>query len=175
MGNVINLVWTLPRPRRDHYKGGFPLHFERKLIRTLNLKPDARILHQFGGMGEYGLRVDINQDVHPDVLASADFLPFRDNTFDLVISDPPFDEEKARKIWGTALPPFRKYTAEAIRVTKPNGYICLYHWAVMPRLPFTRLVMRIVVLMRPFTRPRVATILQKDEIFSRESLKGKGD
>ena len=27
--------WVLPRPRKDYYVGGFPLHFEKKLWRLL--------------------------------------------------------------------------------------------------------------------------------------------
>lgn len=25
-------IWVLPRPRKNKYKGGFPLHFEKKVV-----------------------------------------------------------------------------------------------------------------------------------------------
>lgn len=162
MGNVTNLTWVLPRPRTEHYPGGFPLYFERKLIQFLMLGPGSRILHPFGGRAEYGVRVDLDPSVCPDVVGNAESLPFRDGSFDLVICDPPYTEELAKKIYHCSGPRFGRWTKEAIRVCKELGFICLYHWVMMPRLSGTALRVRIVILQRTWGRPRVATILQKN-------------
>lgn len=121
MGNVSNLVWVLPRPRADHYPGGFPLNFERKLISFFPMGPGARILHPFGGMAEFGLRLDLDPSVKPDIIANAENLPFPDNVFDLVICDPPYTAALARKIYNSPGPKFKKWTAEATRVCKEFG------------------------------------------------------
>lgn len=162
MGNVSNLVWVLPRPRKDHYPGGFPLYFEGRLIKFLMLMPGSRVLHPFGGMAEYGIRCDLDPSVHPDVIADAHNLPFCDNVFDLVICDPPYTSKLADKIYNSPAPKFKTWSLEAIRVTKEFGFICLYHWLMMPRLPGTALKSRIIILQRTWGRPRVATILQKN-------------
>lgn len=162
MGNVTNLVWVLPRPRKDHYPGGFPLYFERKLITLLQLQNGAKVLHPFGGKAEYGIRVDVDPSTNPDILGNAENLPFQDNTFDLVICDPPYTEDLAKKIYRCPGPKFHKWTREAVRVCKEFGIICLYHWVMLPRLSGTALRLRIVILQRTWGRPRVATILQKN-------------
>jgi len=162
MKNVTYYVWCLPRPKSNKYRGGFPLHFEKKLLEFLGLDPkNALILHQFGGAGEYGLRVDLKREARPHIVADAHHLPFPDNTFDLVICDPPYSDELAESLYETPPLKFNRWTEEAVRVCKVYGIICLYHMLIMPRLKGTRLVSRIVVLGKVFSRPRVATILQK--------------
>jgi hypothetical protein len=43
---IETLTWILPRPRTNpSYKGGFPRHFEVKLMRLYNM-PDL-VLHPF--------------------------------------------------------------------------------------------------------------------------------
>lgn len=162
MGNVTNLTWVLPRPRGDHYPGGFPLYFEGKLIRLLQLQNGAKILHPFGGMAEYGIRVDVDPSINPDIVANAESLPFNDKTFDLVVCDPPYTADLAKKLYKCPGPKFYKWTREAVRVCKEFGFICLYHWVMLPRLSGTALRCRIVILQRTWGRPRVATILQKN-------------
>lgn len=162
---VSNIVWVLPRPRADHYPGRFPLYFERKLIQLLNIQANGRILHPFGGKAEYGIRVDLDPSVMPDIVGNAELLPFGDNTFDLVVCDPPYTGELAKSIYNNPGPKFGKYTSEAVRVCREYGYICLYHWYMMPRLKGTALRCRIIILQRTWGRPRVATILQKNTAF----------
>lgn len=165
MGNVSNLVWVLPRPRKDHYPGGFPLYFERKLISFLMLQPGSKILHPFGGRAEYGIRIDLEPKTQPDILANAEALPFQDNSFDLVICDPPYTEALAKKIYNCPGPKFGKWSSEAVRVCKEFGFICLYHWLMMPRLKGTALRTRVIILQRTWGRTRVATILQKNTAY----------
>jgi len=162
MGNVSNITWVLPRPRKDHYPGGFPQHFESMLFRLLQIQPGSKILHPFGGMAEYGIRIDLKSEVRPDVIANAESLPFRDNTFDLVICDPPYNGELSKTLYDGPAPRITRYGPEAVRVTKEFGFICLYHWYMMPRLKGTALRTRVIILQRTWGRPRVATICQKN-------------
>lgn len=156
-------TWVLPRPRKNKYKGGFPLHFEKRLIRKLGMDElhKFKILHPFGGMAEYGVRCDLNQDVKPDRIADAHNLPFKDNSFELVIVDPPYDAEQSKKLYGTPKPEYKRYIAEAVRVCKVGGYVAMYHWVWTPRPEGTKCHARIVVLTRVWHRPRVCFIYQK--------------
>ena len=47
---IPTLSWTLPRPPRSKYKGGFPRFFEQNLQQYLG-HPE-RVLHPFGGRAE---------------------------------------------------------------------------------------------------------------------------
>lgn len=155
-----NYVWILPRPRKHRYPGGFPLHFEIKLIRYLN--PSELVLHPFGGMAEYGIRVDINQDVNPDILADAHHLPFKDDVFDLIICDPPYNKDYASKLYKTKRPSYKRYIAEAVRICKPKGFVVSYHWALTPRPPGTAYHSRIFIAGRVWHRPRISCVFQKE-------------
>ena len=103
--SIPNYAWVLPRPRRDDYKGSWPLHFEIKLLRLLGIDPKAhKILHPFGGKAEYGVRVDQNPEVNPDYLGDAHNLDmFQDNTFDIVICDPPYNDDLSKSLYGAGL------------------------------------------------------------------------
>jgi hypothetical protein len=154
-------TWVLPRPRKNKYKGGFPLHFERRLWKLLGEPP--KVIHPFGGMAEIGERVDINPEVDPDHVGDAHDLHFiRDNTYDCVILDPPYDDEQAARLYKTPELHYQKYVSEAVRICKPGGYVCIYHWVMTPRPAGTRLVRRIVILTRVWHKPRVCCVYQKE-------------
>lgn len=157
---VENLVWILPRPRRDKFRGGFPLHFEKKLLRLYG-SPKI-VLHPFGGKAEYGWRIDVNPDVEPDIVADAHQLPIRDNSIDMIILDPPYSEEYSKEIFGTGKVRYWTYIREAVRVCKPGGYIAMYH-LYEPGLPKgVRWSRRIFVGTRKWHKPRVCCVWQKE-------------
>jgi hypothetical protein len=153
-------TWVLPRPRKDAYVGSFPLHFEKKLHRLLG-EPE-KVLHPFGGLAEIGDWVDLNETTAPTWVGDGhDMHWLPDSCYDLVILDPPYDDEMAAELYGT--PPLRYgvYTREAVRVCKPGGHVAIYHWVMTPRPEGTRLVQRVIVLTRTWHRPRVCMVYQK--------------
>jgi SAM-dependent methyltransferase len=156
---IPTLVWTLPRPAKSRYKGAFPLYFEANLIQLLGFP--ERILHPFGGMAEIGTRVDLNETVEPDVVADAHDLPFEDASFDLVVLDPPYSDEEALELYST--PKLRPgvYIAEAVRVLREGGWLVLYSDREPRRPPRCNHTVRIVVVLRPGHRPRIAGVFQK--------------
>ena len=172
---IETIAWVLPRPRKKQYiKGSFPLHFERRLLELLGFEPGTlgqmeffdrsmrtRILHQFGGMAEFGLRMDVNESLEPDLIADAHALPFPDNTFDLVIVDPPYSDDLSKKIYGTGKLKYYTYVNEAVRVCKPGGFITLYHVVMLPRPKGTKYHKRIFLGIRIWHRLRCASIFQK--------------
>ncbi len=162
---IKSLAWVLPRPNKSKYVGSFPLHFEKKLLRELNIDPNkAKILHPFGGKAEYGIRCDINPEVCPDYVCDAHNLPFEDNTFDLVVLDPPYNDNYAERLYDTkkfGKLKFKKYTSEAVRVCKENGYVIMYHYLACPRIENTILIERIFMETRVWHKLRCIHIHQK--------------
>jgi SAM-dependent methyltransferase len=156
---IATLTWTLPRPPRSRYPGAFPLYFEENLVRLLGY-PEA-ILHPFGGRAETGTRVDIRPEVEPDRVADAHDLPFADDEFDCVVLDPPYSDEEAQTLYGT--PPLRPavYVAEAVRVLKPGGWLCVYSDREPRRPARCSHTLRIIVVLRPGHSPRTCMVFQK--------------
>lgn len=157
---ISTITWTLPRPPKSKYKGGFPLYFEDNLVRLLGY-PD-RILHPFGGRAEIGTRCDLNAELEPDHVADAHHLPFSDNTFDLVVLDPPYSDDEALTLYGvtTKLRP-AAYTREAVRVLREGGWLVVYTDREPARPPRCNHALRIVVVLRPHHRARIAGVFQK--------------
>jgi hypothetical protein len=65
----------------------FPRRVRRFLMERYQGK---RVLHLFGGRADFGVRIDIDPIVRPDVVADAWLPPFRANSFDVVVLDPPY-------------------------------------------------------------------------------------
>ena len=166
---IENIVWILPRPKPDHYRGGFPLWFEEKLLKLFNYdykNEDLKnkVVHLFAGMTKFGYRIDINPEVNPDLVADCHKLPDElANKFELTICDPPYNENYSDKLYGTKKPVYSKYISEAVRITKPGGYICSYHYMITPRPNGTHFYKRIFIGTRVWHRPRVCCIFQKEE------------
>lgn len=156
---ISTIVWTLPRPARSKYKGAFPLYFEENLVKLLGFP--ERILHPFGGMAEIGERCDLNPTVKPDYVADAHALPFEDGIFDLVVLDPPYSDEEARELYATPKLRPAVYIAEAVRVLREGGWLVLYGDREPRRPPRCNHAMRIMVVLRPSHRPRIAGVFQK--------------
>lgn len=157
---ISTVAWTLPRPPRSLYRGGFPLHFEQNLVQLLGYP--ERILHPFGGRAEIGIRVDLDPLLEPDVLADAHELPFDDGSFDLVVLDPPYSDGEALELYGTTVKLRPKtYIAEAVRVCREGGWIAVYGDREPTRPPRCNHTLRIVVVLRPAHRPRICMVFQK--------------
>lgn len=156
---LSTIVWTLPRPPKSKYKGGFPLHFEQNLMQILGY-PEL-VLQPFGGRAEIGLRVDINPEVEPDLVADAHDLPLPDEFFDCVILDPPYSDQEALDLYQT--PPLKpgKFTNEAVRVLKPGGWLCVYTDREPRRPPRCNHTLRIIVVLRPGHSTRTCMVFQK--------------
>lgn len=152
-------TWVLPRPRKPYYPGSFPLFFEIKLIRMLG--NPKRIFHSFGGHSEYGLRIDLNRDVIPDVLADAHHTPFMSDWFDLVICDPPYNDKLSEEMYDAPTIHYKKYISEAVRICKSKGFIASYHWIWTTKPKGTEYYKILVILPGQWHRPRICCVFQK--------------
>lgn len=165
---IENIVWILPRPKRDHYKGGFPLWFEEKLLKLYgyDYHEDVkdRVVQLFAGMTQYGYRVDVSPEVKPDYIGDAHDLPASwTDRWELAICDPPYNEEYSKTLYGTSKPRYKQYIAEAVRIVKPGGYIASYHYVITPRPQGTTFHRRIFVGGRVWHKLRVCCMFQKSE------------
>jgi SAM-dependent methyltransferase len=125
-------VWYCGAFYKSKLYGDYPSNF---LKRALSLFPSVnpeRILHCPSGSlnsDTPGVTVDLIRDAQrcPQIVASADNLPFEDNSFDLVLSDPPYSAEHCRK-YGTPNYPLKKSFNEFRRILSPKGYLGLLHF-----------------------------------------------
>lgn len=109
---------------RSRLYGEYPPTF---LKRALALFPDCQsVLHCPSGLVQHGITVDLCPDRKPRIVARADALPFKDETFDLVLSDPPYSAEDAKQ-YGTGPYPLMKAMEEARRVLRVGGYFGMLH------------------------------------------------
>lgn len=159
---IQTLAWVLPRPSKSKYIGSFPLYFEKRLLDLLRLPKSAMILHPFGGKAEFGIRIDVNEEVQPDVIADAHNLPFADGLFDLVLLDPPYSDEYSERLYATKGVKFKEYTAEAVRVLKEGSYLVMYHYLATPGIQGTILVKRIFIETRVWHKLRCVHVHRKD-------------
>jgi SAM-dependent methyltransferase len=149
--NLISGVWALERPHGP-YKCKFPNSFLKRLSTLIDFE-DKKILHLFCGISQFGtVRVDINPAVKPDYVLdlSKDKLPFSDDTFDIVIADPPYVDFK----------PY-SFVREAVRVLKPNGFFIVLHWLVYIKPKGCRRWACIAVSTGPNHRMRSCNIFRK--------------
>lgn len=165
-----NLAWFLPRPKPDHYKGGMPLYCEEWLLElaaNIYEKPYCRntdVLNLFCGMNKYGIRVDLKEEVKPDYIADAHDLSFlADNSFDIILADPPYSTEEAKEIYNTPKLNYKKWTLECDRLLKPGGLFIVYHKYVMPNPNPNKyeVVKRVFIGNRTYHLPRVAIYFRK--------------
>ena len=162
-----NLAWFLPRPKPDRYKGGMPLYCEDWLIalaKDLLQKPDATILNVFCGMNKHGKRVDIREEVKPDICCDVHNLTqYIQETFDIILADPPYSNKEAKDLYGTPPLKYKKWTAECEKLLNPGGVFIVYHKFVVPNPNPDKLLLkkRVFIGNRTWHLPRVAIVYMK--------------
>lgn len=161
-----NIAWFLPRPKRDHYKGGMPLYAEEWLIELAEdiLGKKADVLNLFCGMNKYGYRVDIKQEVSPDLVCDAHKISGAINKkFNIILADPPYSTEEAKELYGTPKLNYKMWTAECEKLLVDGGLLIVYHKFVMPNPnpDMFEVVKRVFIGNRAYHLPRVAIYFRK--------------
>jgi hypothetical protein len=117
------------------------------------------VLHLFGGRSKFGIRIDVDPVVKPDVLADAWLPPFGPQSFDVVVLDPPYirlnSQEKndlfraaatiARErvvwfhtIWASTPPGLSPEKAWLVRVGDTCHVRCLQYFTIRKRYGFPK-------------------------------------
>lgn len=131
MTSLGTLIWKHPEFDEPRYPGMFPKGCEKRLWRLLGKPNPKTILHVFGGRAEIGVRIDINPSVFPDHVMDAHHLEFLDESFKVVICDPPFSDSNN---WNEYKNPdaqsldMNQWLSEASRVCQKNGFIVVRHF-----------------------------------------------
>ena len=79
----------------------FPVEVAELLKRETN---GGTVLHLFGGMATWGVRLDADRATRPSVIGNAFFPPFACESFDAVIVDPPYTRG-TNGLWAQVLAP----------------------------------------------------------------------
>ncbi len=160
-------IWILG-PASSNYPGSFP----KGLISRIKERwwGEKRLWVFSGSFKDPGaMHVDINPDVNPDVVADAQKLPFKDETFDFVFADPPYSEKEAKELYGLPYPSMVKVLNEMSRVTQTGGYMILLHRLFPSRHPhfnshFRRMHLKAIVgvaVIGGMVNMRALTVWQK--------------
>lgn len=172
---VIADVWYCGPAEKDSegnkFDGAFPAGFLKRLKAAFyNYYPKRReeILHVCAGRIPRceGMRLDIDPKYKPDYLTNAeDMTMLKDNQFKFTISDSPYNKPAAEKYYDKPLLNKGKMFKEMIRVTKKDGFICVFD-ASMPQLnPMlqkqVKNVARIAVTSVPNLTFRALTVFRK--------------
>jgi len=162
---ITTMVWEHLEFDEPRYMGGFPKGYEEKLWRLLGYRDPSQILHVFGGKAKIGVRIDINPRVEPDFIMDAHHLEFPDESFEVVICDPPFsDNDNKNKYENLDAKPLneKQWLSEASRVCKKNGFIVVRHLWNISRPPNTSLWMTILLRLNSHRHTHVVQIHIKD-------------
>jgi len=164
-----NLAWFLPRPKPDHYKGGMPLYCEEWLMELaidILACPNPRILNVFCGMNKFGFRVDLNEEVKPDLVCDIHHLSDHlHDKFDVILADPPYSNEEQKKLYGDKFPKlsYSKWSKECTKLLDQNGLFIVYHKTLMPNPDPTiySIAKRVFIGNRVYHVARIAVYYQK--------------
>ena len=118
-------VWMIGNnyKRKKGYYGEYPPSY---LERVKSLFPHVKeVLHLFSGsVDEGGVCFDVNPELEPDICGDAERLTdyFLENSFDLVLADPPYSKKDAEE-YGTKYPNKAKVMRELHSVVSPGGVL----------------------------------------------------
>lgn len=100
------VMFGVPKPVQ-HFEdfpdgGGYPKGFLEWAFAVMGCEDPSRVLHLCSGSVLSGVRVDIRPERKPDIVADCRSVPLPDGSFDFILADPPYSEEYARNLYGTA-------------------------------------------------------------------------
>jgi hypothetical protein len=87
VGRHVEVLWCPNQRQGVLNRWSFPPRVDR-LLRDITA--GKTVLHLFGGLARFGVRMDIDAATRPHLIADAWLPPFQRDAFDVVILDPPY-------------------------------------------------------------------------------------
>lgn len=145
--------------------GGYPIGFLERASRVMGIRDPADVLHVCSGSMRTGLTVDVRESRAPRVVADGAQLPFRADTFEWVLADPPYSEEYAANLYDTAAfyPSPHVLVMECLRVLRPGGRLGFMHHMVPKFTRPGRLLKVYGISQGPGYNIRAWTVMTKDQ------------
>jgi len=169
-----NIAWFLPRPKKDKYRGGMPLYAEEWLLglaeEIMGWHGLPTLLNLFCGMNKFGLRVDINPEVEPDIICDAHEVSkiltdgsHPDGKFGIILADPPYSNDESKELYGTGKLNYKKWTGECDKLLVVGGLLIIYHKFIVPNPDPQKykVIKRVFIGNRTWHTPRVAIYFKK--------------
>lgn len=96
----VEILWCgTNRPRRKHGRRTNGWSFPPRVRELLLQECQGRtVLHLFGGNADFGVRLDLDPLLRPDVVGDAFLPPFARDSFDVVCLDPPYYKMNRQEI-----------------------------------------------------------------------------
>ena len=122
--------------------GGYPKGFLDRAYLTLGVTDPTAVLHLCSGSLRIGVTVDIRPEMQPQIVADCRNVPLPDASFDWIMADPPYSEQYAANLYGTAAdyPKPGQIMREMSRLLRPGGRCGLLHFQVPMHRPPLRMV-----------------------------------
>jgi len=158
-------VKALGRPMGPH-QGSFP-HGFLSWLNDIHGISNKKVLFPFGGSTENRSNWtvnDINEDLDVDTHYDARDLPDEwTESFDVVVSDPPYNEEYAQEYYDVEYPAPYDHFEEAVRVCREGGLVMILDWLVYQNYYDAQLkrLQPIGITCGPNTRIRVLSRFRK--------------
>ena len=127
-------IWRLARPNNAKYPGAFPNGFI-KAVRSRWWGEKRCWLFSGSFKDEGQTTVDIKPETNPSVVANCEFLPFKNDSFDFVLADPPYSAEESKKLYGVEYCSIVNVLNEMARILKPKGHMLFLHRIVPSAQP----------------------------------------
>lgn len=113
------------------YPGSWPKVVINYLKRSGYMK--GAILEPFAGKSNLNtFKIDINKELQPNIIGAAQILPFKDESFDCAILDPPYSSKYSESLYNTKMPDVKACIKEAARCVKNKGYVSVLCFKNMP-------------------------------------------
>jgi len=128
-------AWSFKGNDKQHYYGSFPNGFLSWLKK--NNWHYGKVCHLCSGtlIDEGSFKVDIRSEVKPDLVADARNTGLKNDSFDVVIIDPPYSLELSKN-YGTEkyFAGIDAFTKEACRICKKGGLIVTLTYQIPKRI-----------------------------------------
>jgi len=133
MTDIDTTTWRCGGPPATGQRQRYPGRFLHNFKKTYPVE-GKNILHMFSGTMDWGDTTDIRSETGAKIVAPYNDLPIEDNTYDMVLADPPYNKGFSNH-WTTHkndLPKPKHILMEASRVVNPGGIIAILHIIIIP-------------------------------------------